>query len=115
MKITDTSLDGVTVVSLAGELDLCTSPLVRDHLRQVIGEGCPVVVDLEPCEFMDAAGLGALVIALRYLRRAGGQRNLHVASPSQAVLRHFRVTGLTKVFPVHATAGEAAAAAREEG
>jgi anti-anti-sigma factor len=49
--------DGVTIVLLAGELDMATAPRLRDVLETVDG---PLVFDCERLTFLDSSGLGVL-------------------------------------------------------
>jgi anti-anti-sigma factor len=52
------------VVSLTGELDLASSPLLEQALHDLEQAGCKrVVVDLREVYFMDSTGLRTLLIA----------------------------------------------------
>jgi anti-sigma B factor antagonist len=94
------------VVTVAGEVDIYTSPALKTALAAAAGEGCRrVIVDLDRVGFIDSSGLGILVGALRRAREADG--DLRVVSGNEAVARILRITGLDKVFPLHATLGEA--------
>ncbi|MFN8035452.1 MAG: STAS domain-containing protein [Acidimicrobiia bacterium] len=90
---------GVPVVSLRGEVDVASSPDLRDCLYRTIARGTErVVVDLAGLTFIDSSGLGVLVGALKRIRERGGElelRGLH--DPSRRV---FEITGLTKLFTV---------------
>lgn len=98
----DVDLRGeVCVLSLIGELDCDTSPLLRDIvvLLTEAPTGVPhVTADLTELQFMDSTGLGVMVEALALLRIAGGDlrlRSLH-GSPKRVV----ELTGLDKVFDI---------------
>lgn len=54
------SCSGVDEVWLSGELDVQTAPQFRDALA---GLGGTIVVDVSNLQFIDAAGLSALVLA----------------------------------------------------
>ncbi|HWC86349.1 MAG TPA: STAS domain-containing protein, partial [Solirubrobacteraceae bacterium] len=59
-----TSDDPVTVVALAGELDLAAAPALAHMLTELMRDGAAdVILDLSEVEFMDGAGLGLLVNA----------------------------------------------------
>jgi anti-sigma B factor antagonist len=88
------------VLVLRGELDLPTSPKLREALVDVIGEGRRVVVDLEGLSFLDSVGLGILVSGLKRARSHGGE--LEIVCANRAVLRPFELTGLDEVFTIHA-------------
>jgi anti-sigma B factor antagonist len=105
---------GCTIVEVAGEIDVHSAPQLHQALSEAVAAGvlC-LVVDLEAVEFMDSSGLGVLVGALKRTRSQGG--SLHLVCSRQPILKLFRVTGLTEVFPIHATLAEAVAAATTAG
>lgn len=89
------------VLTLIGELDFSTAPLLRDIVMALAGapSGAPrVIVDLTELQFVDSTGLGLLVEALARLREAGGDLRLRSVngSPKRAV----ELTGLDKVFDI---------------
>jgi anti-sigma B factor antagonist len=53
--------DGIVVVAVSGEVDLCTAPQLAEELRRAQQAGIDVIVDLEQVEFMDCAGLRVLL------------------------------------------------------
>ena len=64
--------DGTPVVSVMGDVDLATAPLLERTLVEVTeaGKG-EVVVDLTGCSFLDAGGLRALVATRSRLKKLG--------------------------------------------
>jgi anti-sigma B factor antagonist len=94
------------IVTISGEVDIYTSPALKAALAAASVDGCRVlVVDLNAVGFIDSSGLGVLVGALRRAREAGG--DLRVVSGQEAVARILRITGLDRVFALHATLDEA--------
>jgi len=90
---------GGVVVALDGEVDLYTSPQLREKVIELVDEGCRhVVVDLEKVEFIDSTGLGVLVACLNRLRGNGGDLSLVCTVPR--ILKVFEITGLLKVFAI---------------
>jgi anti-sigma B factor antagonist len=87
----------VLVLSLAGELDLATAPVLRDALRRAV-ERSPkrLVVDLAEVTFVDSTVLGALVEA----RSALGGDAFALAAPGLEVRRALEVSGLDRHFSV---------------
>ena len=54
------------VLRLSGELDLSTVPLFQQECRAVLSKGCrELYVDLGDLQFIDSAGLAALLILYR--------------------------------------------------
>jgi anti-sigma B factor antagonist len=98
-----------TVVSVAGEIDVYTAPKLREQIVQLVEDGrYHLVVDMEQVEFLDSTGLGVLVGGLKRVRAHDG--SLHLVCTQERILKIFRITGLTKVFPIHATVADAVAA-----
>jgi anti-sigma B factor antagonist len=60
---------------------------------------------MEKVEFLDSTGLGVLVGGLKRVRSYDG--TLRLVCSQEKILKVFRITGLTKVFPIHATLQEA--------
>jgi anti-sigma B factor antagonist len=88
------------VLTVEGEVDVYTAPLLRQKLVDLADSGVSrIVVNLEPVGFLDSTGLGVLVAALNRLRRQGGDVELICSQPR--ILRVFAITGLTKVFTIH--------------
>ncbi|MGZ8585581.1 MAG: STAS domain-containing protein [Actinomycetota bacterium] len=86
-----------TVVRVAGELDLHTSPQLRDHTLALIGEP-PVwiALDMTQVSFMDSSSLGMLVTCLKRIRERDGR--LVLAGVTGSPLKVFALTGLDRVF-----------------
>ena len=95
-----------TVVSVGGEIDVYTAPKLREQIVQLVEEGrYHLVVDMEDVEFLDSTGLGVLVGGLKRVRAHDG--SLRLVCTQERILKIFRITGLTKVFPIHSTVAEA--------
>ncbi|MDZ4179533.1 MAG: STAS domain-containing protein [Coriobacteriia bacterium] len=91
---------------LSGEVDVYTSPRLKQELADVVDAGCvQVVVDLENLSFIDSSGLGVLVSGLRRVKDKGG--TLRLVCTKDGILKIFRITGLDKVFAVFANVEEA--------
>ncbi|HWB66131.1 MAG TPA: anti-sigma factor antagonist [Mycobacteriales bacterium] len=97
------------VVAVGGEIDVYTAPKLREQLVDLVGNGhYHLIVDMEKVEFLDSTGLGVLVGGLKRVRAHDG--SLRLVCTQDRILKIFRITGLTKVFPIHDTVDEAAAA-----
>jgi anti-sigma B factor antagonist len=96
----DAGHPGYTLLSVEGEIDVYTAPLLRQKLVELADGGATrIVVNLEPVEFLDSTGLGVLVAALNRVRRQDG--DLELVCSQRRILRVFEITGLTKVFTIH--------------
>jgi anti-sigma B factor antagonist len=91
--------DTVTVVRLAGELDLECVPAIRAELRDVFVQGGEQLrIDLAGVTFIDSTGLGALVWAWKQARMF--RMRFLVVNPSPEVARLLSLSGLDRIFTV---------------
>ena len=103
--------DGQYVISLSGEVDLYTAPEFKQQLLEVIEQGGrDVIVDLSDTTFIDSTTLGVLVGGVKRLRPVGGQ--LMLVCSDRNIIKIFEITGLHRVFEIHATREDALEAAR---
>ena len=101
-------VDGITIVSVGGEIDVYTAPKLRDKITELVGEGrYHLVVDMEAVEFLDSTGLGVLVGGLKKVRAHEG--SLELVCNADRLLKIFKITGLAKVFVIHSSADAALA------
>ncbi|WP_146900573.1 STAS domain-containing protein [Cellulomonas aerilata] len=89
------------VVHVAGDIDVHTVGLLRDHLGPPVEAGRDLVVDLSRVTFLDSTGLGVLVTARKKADVRGGRMQLVVAG--ERVMKVFRITALTRLFTIHPT------------
>src|SRR5918998_763845 len=100
--------DNSYVIALAGEVDLYTAPEFKQQLLDVIGQGAKeVVVDFSDTTFIDSTTLGVLVGGVKGLRTNEGQ--LSLVCSDRNITKIFEITGLDRVFTIHATRDEALA------
>ena len=108
--VTDRTDEGVSVVSVTGEIDVHSAPALHEGLEAQIGRDLRgIVVDLTGVAFLDSTGLGALVSG----RTAAGERgvSLPVVCNSDRILKLFTITGLDGVFQLFDDVESAVAAA----
>jgi anti-sigma B factor antagonist len=98
--------DGLGVVVLSGEVDLYTAPRFKQGMLELLDAGVvKLVVDLSAVSFIDSTALGVLIGGVRRANAAGGAMALVVTS--RPVERVLAITGLDRVFTIHATRGAA--------
>lgn len=101
-------VEGRTIVSVGGEIDVYTAPKLRDKITELVAAGTfDIVIDMEAVEFLDSTGLGVLVGGLKKVRAHDG--SLHLICNQDRLLKIFRITGLAKVFTIHESAEAALA------
>ncbi|MFF3325304.1 STAS domain-containing protein [Streptomyces sp. NPDC002889] len=80
------------LITLAGEIDLDTAPLVRGSLEECLRDGIRTIdIDLTTVTFCDCSGLNAFLHASQQTSAAGGSLRLH--HPSPLVARLVDLTG----------------------
>ncbi|TDC87450.1 STAS domain-containing protein [Actinomadura sp. 7K507] len=100
---------GLTVVKISGEIDVFTSPRLREALLDIIDNGgAYLVIDLGEVTFLDSTGLGVLVGIYHRLRARDG--SMSFMGVNDRVRRVFHVTQLTKIFVLHHSLEDAIAA-----
>jgi anti-sigma B factor antagonist len=101
--------DDLGVVALSGEVDIFTAPQFKESLLELLDGGVKrLVVDLSDVTFIDSTALGVLIGGVRRVHGAGGAMTIVVTT--RPVERVLSVTGLDRVFSMHATREEAVAA-----
>ncbi len=105
---------GASVLTLRGEIDVYTAPLLRQALVDMVDQGARnVVVDMEHVDFLDSTGLGVLVEGLKRVRTRDGQ--FSIVATQDKILKIFDITGLNKAFPILGSIDEAIAQPAPEG
>ena len=90
------------VVELAGEIDVYTSPKVKDAITELIDQGhYNLVINLEKVRYIDSTGLGVLIGGLKRVREHGGSVSLVCTNPQ--IKKIFDITGLVKIFGIFDT------------
>ena len=98
--------EGAAVISLSGEVDVYTSPRVKQEIVDLLNQGSTrLVIDVTRVEYLDSTGLGVLIGGLKRAREHDGDLRLICDNPR--ILRIFEITGLTKIFDIHRNEAEA--------
>lgn len=85
------------IVSVSGEVDLYTSPRLRDAILSCVGRRqASVIVDLRDVPYMDSSGIATLVEALQATRKHHGR--LVLAGLTPRVREVFELMSLQSVF-----------------
>lgn len=71
-EVTDTEVDGLPGVAVAGELDAASCRKLAAALARASRLGVPVVLDLDACTFIDSSAVATIMRAVRRPRREGG-------------------------------------------
>ena len=103
--------DGVSVVSISGEIDLVTAPALEQAIGAVIADGpSALVIDLSDVEFLGSVGLKILAATYEEL---GDSAEFGVVARGPATRRPIHLTGLDKTFPLYPTLDDAVTGMRD--
>ena len=100
MKLTKTEVSGVLVLRLEEKRLLAQdAPEFKEQMLAAIdGCGGRILLDMEPVEFVDSSGLGAMVAVFKQARAKGG---LELCCLHQNVRSLLKLTRMDRVFPIH--------------
>lgn len=112
LKVDESRHGAWTVLHVRGELDLVSSPVVRQHVHDAVAAARrDVVLDLSDVLFCDSSGVGVLIAARRLLRSCQGRLRLILpargAEDGSHVNRVLAALGVRRLFDVYADTGSA--------
>lgn len=100
MKMGSREHEGFRIFDFDGDFDSRTAHDAKDKIRKVISdENCNVIINLENVMYIDSAGLGALVSALKTAKEKGG--NVWLTGLTTQVKMVIELTRLHHVFNIY--------------
>ncbi|MFS8199448.1 STAS domain-containing protein [Streptomyces sp. CWNU-52B] len=106
LRVTEGEQSGWAVVRVAGEMDLVTSPVLRQRMHSAVADGRhDVVLDLSEVLFCDSSGVGVLIAGRRLIRSCQGR--LRLILPAQGAVdgshvnRVLGALGVRRLFDVY--------------
>jgi anti-sigma B factor antagonist len=100
LQIQNETQDGVSILAIAGEVDLGSAPPLREALAPILdGEKPRLLLDLTGVHFMDSTGIGVMVNALNRVREKSGTCAFCGVQPR--VHRILQIAGLLKALPLY--------------
>ncbi|MGW4230065.1 STAS domain-containing protein [Streptomyces sp. NPDC004980] len=112
LKVDETEQGEWTVLRIRGELDLVSSPVVRQSVHGAVAEGQhDVVLDLSGVLFCDSSGVGVLIASRRLMKSCGGRLRLILpargAVDGSHVNKVLGALGVRRLFEVYPDAKSA--------
>jgi len=98
MTITPTTFDTWGLLTVDGELDLSTSPELREALVALASGHDRIAIDLRAVTFMDSTALGVIVAAMKRAREHGGE--LALVGPNGSPRKVLSITALDQIVPI---------------
>ncbi|GGS15236.1 MULTISPECIES: STAS domain-containing protein [Streptomyces] len=106
LKVDEAEQGSWAVLRISGELDLVTSPVVRQSVHDAVAEGQhDVVLDLSDVFFCDSSGVGVLIASRRLMKSCGGRLRLILpargAEDGSHVNKVLGALGVRRLFDVY--------------
>jgi anti-sigma B factor antagonist len=108
MEIEFETVDGVVVVTLFGELDSRTAPIVQDKLMDLPSPEARVLLEMSGVSYISSAGLRALLML--YRRMANSDGRVALVGLTESIRDVMTVTGFLDFFAAYDTLPEGVAA-----
>ncbi|WP_087926707.1 MULTISPECIES: STAS domain-containing protein [Streptomyces] len=106
LKVKDAAHGDWAVLRVSGEMDLVTSPVVRQRVHDAVADGRrSLVLDLAEVQFCDSSGVGVLIAARRLMRSCQGRLRLILpaqgAEDGSHVNRVLGALGVRRLFEIY--------------
>jgi anti-anti-sigma factor len=106
VEISTTSHGEAIVIAVSGRFDAETAPQFEAKILEQIASGqLRLIIDLGDLEYINSAGLRALLVAGKRLKPQGGR--LLLAAPREPVRQVLQISGFSGIFETCATTKEA--------
>ncbi|HEV3270679.1 MAG TPA: STAS domain-containing protein [Candidatus Methylacidiphilales bacterium] len=100
MQITERTEENIPVVSITGDVDLETSPQLREFLKPKSSKKTPLLVlDFGGVNYIDSSGLATLIEYFQAVQ--GFKGKLALAALSPRVKNVFEIVRLEQIFSLH--------------
>jgi anti-sigma B factor antagonist len=108
MQISESEVNGVTVLGLSGRLDGLAAPDLEKKLAEVVAGGKDrLVFDCAGVEYASSAGLRVFLLAAKQLKSCSGRCGF--AALTAPLREIFSVSGFLDILEVHDTVAQATA------
>ncbi len=109
MEISERCEGNIPVVAIKGDIDLESSPKLREFLKAKSSAKCPkLILDFAGVNYIDSSGLATLIEYFQAAQPFGGK--LALCSLSPRVRNVFEIVRLEQIFSLHPDNGAALAA-----
>ena len=103
----------IEVIRPSGIIDGISGNEIREQAIQLLNNGKKIIlVDCQDISFMNSAGIGALVAALKAINNEGGE--FYLCSLSSQVKIIFQMTKMNRIFQIFANREEFQEKVREK-
>jgi anti-sigma B factor antagonist len=100
MQITVRTEENIPIVSIVGDIDLASSPKLREFLKPKSAQKTPrLLLDFTGVNYIDSSGLATLIEYFQAVQGFGGKLALAALSPR--VKNVFEIVRLEQIFSLH--------------
>ena len=97
---------GKKVLTLQGEIDMYSSPELREELMGILMKKVPALyIDFREVSYIDSSGIATFVEGLKYVKSYGGR--LQFFSIPRGILDIFKFSKLDRVFEIYGNLDDA--------
>lgn len=105
MKASTRQESGNTIVDVAGDIDMGTSPGLRKLLLESLKSTSRLILNFRDVRYIDSSGIASLVEVL--MKARSSQKQLVLFGLNRAVQEVLQLTRLTTIFDIRDTEEEA--------
>ena len=100
MQLTERTEDKIPVVAITGDIDLESSPKLREFLKPKTAQKTPrLLLDFTGVNYIDSSGLATLIEYFQSVQAFGGKLGLACLSPR--VKNVFEIVRLEQIFSLY--------------
>ncbi len=97
---------GNTVILLSGEIDMHSSPMLREKLLGIIrNKPLRLIINFKDVSYIDSSGIATFVEGLKHVKAYQGR--MQFSELPQSILEIFSFSKLDKVFEIYANLDDA--------
>lgn len=106
MDVKQNFKNGIAIISIDGQVDSTTAPILEETLKATLVNGnTQLVLDLTDVPYMSSAGLRVLSMICKDARKVGG--DLRLACLSGTVGHAFRISGFDQILHIYESVDQA--------
>jgi anti-anti-sigma factor len=108
MSINVKNNNGVEVIHLALEIDLDTSPSIREQIKKSLDNSKTVHVDLGKVGYIDSSGIATLIEGMQIAKKT--EKEFALINVSNEVMKVIKLAHLDKIFKILSQSNQSASA-----
>jgi len=100
MNIELSEYKGKKIIALSGDVDMHSSPVLRDELMVLVKKKVPALfIDFNKVSYIDSSGIATFVEGLKSMKSYGGRLQFFGVPPR--IMEIFNFSKLDKVFEIY--------------